>query len=307
MDAFDQVVHSFRQALASEQWPLPRVTFGAVDRDGSLNYSKSFRDNSGSPDDCPDTDAVHWVASCTKLITTVAVLQCVEKGLLELDQDISTILPEWKHPQVLTGFDEAGQPLFRPAWSTITLRHLLTHSSGMSYSWMHPLLQRYQKLHGPLAPVGQTIKDSYHPFLVCDPGEQWIYSPSIDWAGLMVERVNGGMKLGEYMRRFIFDPLGIRDSAFHLEHREEMRARKGKLWERTPGGLEEMKTPFWSDPITDDMGGGGLYSTVSDLLKLYRGILRGDVLRIETVKAMFLPQLFSTTGLDKPEDIPVNH
>ena len=124
---------------------------------------------------------------------------------------------------------------------------------------------------------------------------------------VQVERVNGGMKLGEYMRRFIFDPLGIRDSAFHLEHREEMRARKGKLWERTPGGLEEMKTPFWSDPITDDMGGGGLYSTVSDLLKLYRGILRGDVLRIETVKAMFLPQLFSTTGLDKPEDIPVNH
>lgn len=71
-----------------------------------------------------ETDAVHYMASCTKLVTTVAVMQCVERGQLDLDADIANILPEWENPQILTGFDENEEPIFRPSTKSITLRQV---------------------------------------------------------------------------------------------------------------------------------------------------------------------------------------
>lgn len=152
-----------------------------------------------------------------------------------------------------------------------------------------------------------------------------MYSPSVDYAGLMVshgrvgrhlslrnprinfkcqvERVNNGMKLGEYMQRHIFDVLSIRDITFHLEEREDLRSRRVKLWERVDSGLGEVNAYCWPDPVADDMGGGGIYTTVTELLKIYGGILRSELLRPETVKEMFQPQLQNLTGLDKPDDL----
>lgn len=69
-------------------------------------------------------DDVHWIASVTKFITSIAVMQCVERGLLDLDADISSILPEWKDPRILIGFDEKNEPQFRPAKRTLTLRYV---------------------------------------------------------------------------------------------------------------------------------------------------------------------------------------
>jgi CubicO group peptidase (beta-lactamase class C family) len=65
---------------------------------------------------------VHWVASFTKLVTTVAVMQCVERNLLDLDADIANVLPEWENPRILTGFDQDSNPIFRSATKSITLR-----------------------------------------------------------------------------------------------------------------------------------------------------------------------------------------
>lgn len=79
-------------------------------------------------------------------MTAIAALQCVEKGLLNLDDDISTVLPEWKEREVLLGFDEAtGSPLLEKAEGKISLRMLLTHSSGLGYTFMEPQLARYIK------------------------------------------------------------------------------------------------------------------------------------------------------------------
>lgn len=94
------------------------------------------------------TDSVMWLASVTKLLTTVAALQCVEKGLFELDEPISRILPTWAHPDILTGFDDddggTGEPVFRRATRPVTLRHLLTHTSGMALEQAHPLLAKWR-------------------------------------------------------------------------------------------------------------------------------------------------------------------
>lgn len=86
-----------------------------------------------------------WLASVTKLLTTVAALQCVEKGLFELDEPISRILPAWTHPDILTGFDDGtGEPVLRKATKPVTLRHLLTHTSGMALEQAHPLLAKWR-------------------------------------------------------------------------------------------------------------------------------------------------------------------
>lgn len=86
---------------------------------GSFHYAKTFGDQVDNP---AGTNSVHWLASATKFITTIAVMQCVEKGQLNLNDDIAKVLPEWKDPQILTGFDEKDKAIFKAATKTITLR-----------------------------------------------------------------------------------------------------------------------------------------------------------------------------------------
>ncbi|TDZ25170.1 Acyltransferase LovD [Colletotrichum orbiculare MAFF 240422] len=298
MQISEHLVQTLRH---TEGQPLPRVTLGAVSRDGSLHFVKHF----GDPDsgDNAGTDAVHWIASCTKLVTTIAVLQCVERGQLKLDEDISSILPEWKDPKILTGFDEKNEAQFRPAKRFITLRQLLTHSSGLAYPFMHPLCAKYNEIKkAPL--IQQTVRAAFPAFLLFEPGDQWLYGPGLEWAGLMVEAVNGGMKLGEYMQKHIFDPLSITDVTFHLEQREDLRGRKAKFWTRVGPELQETES-FWPDPVEDDIGGGGIYTTVTELLRLYRGFLQGKLLEPETMAEMVKPQLETRKGLENPEVLDV--
>lgn len=119
-----------------------------------------------------------WIASCTKLMTAISVLQCVEKGLLHLDDDISTILPEFKDPEILLGFEEVtGKPILERTKGKITLRMLLTHQSGMGYTFMQPKLEqfaKYTKIGGAMGnglvvcisnwilPMSRVLKSSFY-------------------------------------------------------------------------------------------------------------------------------------------------
>lgn len=106
-----------------------------------------------------DVDTTFWMASCTKLLTTIAAMQCVEKGQLDLDADVAEkILPEWKAPKILTGFDQEGQPRYTDATKKITLRQLLTHSSGMGYDFLSPELKKWRESRGEFGrPMGGDI------------------------------------------------------------------------------------------------------------------------------------------------------
>lgn len=121
---------TFEQKLerACKEFELPGVVMVAGDREGKFYYEKAIGNRSlkdGKPDPIP-LDAVMWLASCTKLITSVAVMQCVEKGLLKLDDDVSTILPELKDIDVLVGFengeDGKEKPILKKNTKVITLR-----------------------------------------------------------------------------------------------------------------------------------------------------------------------------------------
>ncbi|TGO22075.1 hypothetical protein BPAE_0183g00080 [Botrytis paeoniae] len=157
---------------------------------------------------------------------------------------------------------------------------LLTHSSGIAYVFMDPLLTRYQELKKTPTFANRSIAEKFpHQFLVFEPGERWVYSPGLDWAGLAVERVTS-MKLGEYMQRYIFDVVSERESQ----------------------SLKEQTKPVYAENAWDDFGGGGLFATVNDLLKIYQSILTVKLLRPETTSEMFQPHLENIGSLDKPEE-----
>lgn len=100
-------------------------------------------------------DTTMWIASCTKLMTAIGSMQCVERGLLNLDEDVSSILPEWKNPQILVGFeDDSGKPILKDAKNKLTLRMLLTHQTGLGYGFAQPELMRYCK-YANIPPIGE--------------------------------------------------------------------------------------------------------------------------------------------------------
>ena len=232
-------------------------------------------------------------------MTTICALQCVEKGLFSLDssEDVKRLIPEMADADILTGFDAAsdGAPITKQAAKKFTLRQMLTHSSGMSYDAFNPTLIQWRKTRGEelLNLSGDVVHGCQMPLLF-EPGEGWEYSVSIDWAGLMVERANDGIKLGEYMRQHIWDPLGMSSTTFHLEDEPDVEARLADMSIRTPtGDLELFPELFVPRPVRDDMGGGGLCSSAADYIKVLASILRNDgkLLQKQTVDEMFEPQL----------------
>lgn len=234
------------------------------------------------------SDTVFRIASMTKAVTAACAMQLVERGDLELDAPAKTVAPWIGEAEVLTGFDADGTPQTRPPARDVTLRHLLTHTSGYSYDIFNSKVGRYMEHHG--LPSILTCKyDSLRAPLVFDPGTDWEYSIGIDWAGRMVEIVSG-RTLGEFLEESLAGPLGMKDTAFAL--REDMQARLVDASTRTPdGGIAPLEFEFEAEGDFH-MGGGGLFSTPADYLRFARMLLGGGeldgarVLKAETVKHM---------------------
>src|SRR5689334_13766386 len=130
------------------------------------------------------------IASMTKAITGVACMQLVEQGKLQLDQPMGKLLPQLEQPMVLEGFDASGAPKLRPAKRAITLRHLLTHTAGFTYSiWSEPMA-RFEKVTGTPF-IGECKNATFNAPLMFDPGDRWEYGINIDWVGKAVEAVSG--------------------------------------------------------------------------------------------------------------------
>jgi methyl acetate hydrolase len=157
-------------------------------------------------------DSVFWIASMTKAITATACMQLVEQGKLQLDQPMGKLLPQLESPKVLEGFDANGAPKLRPARRPITLRHLLTHTAGFTYSiWSEPMT-RYEKVTGTPF-IGDCKNASFTAPLEFDPGDRWQYGINIDWVGKAVEAVSD-QSLEIYFRENLFTPLGMSDTGF---------------------------------------------------------------------------------------------
>jgi methyl acetate hydrolase len=127
-------------------------------------------------------DTVFWLLSMTKAFTATAAMQLIEQERMRLDQPAADILPQPAAPQVLEGFDAAGKPRLRPAKRPITARHLLTHTSGYTYSSWIEAVTRYQQATG-LPDIATCQNAAFGAPLEFDPGERWEYGIGMDWVG----------------------------------------------------------------------------------------------------------------------------
>ncbi len=216
-------------------------------------------------------DTVAWIASMTKAVTATAAMRLVEQGRLALDAPAAEAVPALGAVQVLEGFAEEGTPRTRPPKRPVTLRHLLTHTSGFAYDMWSKDIGRFRKATG--TPSVTTCRSAALNLpLLFDPGEAWTYGIGIDWAGRMVEAASGE-SLGAHFERTLFAPLGMTDTAFRLT--DAMRARRAAVHARAPDGtLSPTDFEVVQDPEFE-MGGGGLYSTARDYLRFARMLLNG--------------------------------
>ena len=201
---------------------LPGAVALAVNREGTL-----FEAAAEIP---PDT--IFWLASMTKAIVSVAAMQLVEQGRLQLDAPVKEILPALAAPHVLEGFDPDGTPRLRPARTAMTLRHLLSHSAGYGYNFWNPALGRYLDQAG-LPPIPTTWDEAARTPLLFDPGTRWTYGINTDIVGLAVEAASG-QTLDAYLRAHVLEPLGMHDTGFLLTPAQ--RTRLARMHRRDAGG-----------------------------------------------------------------------
>jgi len=265
---------------------IPGVVAMAANQE-SVVYQGAFGLRSMAAPAPMSSDTIFRIASMVKLLTSVAAMQLVERGKLKLDEPAGSIDPTLASPQVLAGFDLKGVPQLRTAQKPLTLRNLLTHTSGFSYPLWDSNVIRYLKFargHPGLPRMP----------LMFEPGTRWAYGGSLDRVGRMVE-IAGGQSLDLYFRDNITGPLGMADTGFSIT--DQQRARQASLHVRNADGkllpqlLEKPKTP--SVPS----GGGSLYSTAPDYLTLLQALLNGGsfrgagILKPETVALMSTNQI----------------
>ncbi|NCV55668.1 MAG: class A beta-lactamase-related serine hydrolase [Betaproteobacteria bacterium] len=257
---------------------LPGVVAMVASREAAL-YEGAFGERLIGSAQAMTLDTVCWIASMTKAITSVCAVQCVERGLIDLDAPASSIIAEIAEAQVLTGFDDAGMPTYRAPKRPVTLRHLLTHSAGFSYEIWNTEIQKLQAALD-IPSVTECRNKALKLPLLFDPGERWEYGINIDWAGKMVEAVSG-KSLGAFMHQNLFEPLGMLSTAFKIT--EGMRERLAGIHLRSPdGNLAAFPFELPQEPEFE-MGGGGLYSTAGDYLRFLRMILNNGQLGGERV------------------------
>ncbi len=233
-------------------------------------------------------ESIFMIASMTKPVTSVAAMQLVEQGKLKLDEPAGSYIPELGSLQVLQGFDPAtGKPILKPATRPVTLRRLLTHTSGFVYDTWDADMLRYEKESGVSYPLGTVAPLTP---LMFEPGSRWQYGTSADWSGRLVETVTG-YTLEQYFQKYILEPLGMKDTGFSVP--AEKFDRMVSEYTRQPDGSLVENPRALPPPPKAFNGGGGLYSTAGDYVRFMqmfllhgRGQNGAQILRPKTVQMM---------------------
>ena len=262
---------------AFEDSNLPSVVFGTVDKDGSMEFL-SFGSAVWGEEANVGKDNIHRIASMSKAITSVAAMQLVEQGIIGLDDPLNDLMPEMVSIPILTAKGELIS-----SNSPITLRHLLTHTSGFGYGFIEKRLQNFNR-------ENWTHED--YPRM-SEPGEIWRYGTSTDWAGKVVEKLSG-KDLETYFRDHITGPLNMNSTWFNVP--ENLQDKIVSYGQKSQQGLNEFpRIP--ARTVKSYSGGGGLFSSPEDYLKFIHCVLKegkheeGQILKPETIKLLFESQL----------------
>ena len=236
---------------AIDRGDVPGVVVAVVNKDGTL-YNEAFGRSSTLKSAPMTKDTIFNMASMTKPVTSVAIMMLVDEGKLKLDDEVAKYLPKYRDPLVISKFNEADASYeTRPAKRAITIRHLLTHTSGIGYGFASPMLTKI------MMKTGKTELDLP---LLFDPGENWAYGASTRVLGSVVEAISG-QKLDAFLDSRIMQPLGMHDTSYLVPATKysrvvavNARGSDGKFVER----------PMPATLAASVAGDGGLYGTASD-------------------------------------------
>ncbi len=286
---------------AVESGAVPHVAAIAADRDGVV-YQGAAGPRAAGESDPVTVDTLFRIMSMTKMPCTVAALQQVEQGNLDLDAPVAGYCPEFADVQVLAGFD-GDTPRLRAPARPATVRNLITHTTGLGYWFWSEDLVRWESATGIPNVVAGTSASFSAPMLA-DPGEAFIYGISTDWLGKVVEAVTG-IGLDVAVKDGITGPLGMDQTTFLMDDSQRPMSApvhvKGEdgSW-LAIGEVLNQSPEYWA-------GGHGLYGPPSDYIKFEQALLRGGelggtrILRQSTVDAVFRNQIGE---LDFPSELP---
>lgn len=214
------------------------------------------------------TDAIHHIYSCTKIATCVAALQLLERGEILLSDPLHVYFPEYRNLQVARrGAD--GKLRLERAKNPILIRHLFSMTSGIDYELNRKSVEEVKRQTGGRCPTLDIVRAIAQDPLVCEPGEKFVYGLSHDVLGGIVELISG-MKLGDYMKKNIFAPLGMKDTTFDIgKHNYD---RIASQYEYDNIGKCAIDLPKDSNVFRFgaeyQSGGAGILSTVEDYILL---------------------------------------
>ena len=238
-------------------------------------------------------DEIYWIYSCTKVFTSCAAMQLIEQEKMNLDDPVSRYLPAYANLTVKNG------DKIRPAERTMTVRHLLSMQSGLSYDFDRPVLHRLLEQTGRKATTRQVVETFAQDPLEFEPGTDFLYSLSHDVLAAVIEAVSG-MRFSEYLKKFIFDPLGLTTVGFELTPEKQERMCAAYMVDETgkPVHVQEMDPPSYRFCEGYESGGAGLLCDVKDYITfvdtLACGGVSGDGVRIllpETIQLWSANQL----------------
>ena len=298
----DATVNDLAQGAAAQLdalADLPGVVAGVTTASETV-YLDACGPRTAGESEALSTDAVLALYSVTKSLTATLALQLAQDGALDLDAPSSEYAAELADLGVLDGFDESGTPLTRPVRSAPTLRQLLTHTAGFAYTFLDEEQQRVVAARH-LPDIATAKRESLDTPMLFEPGSKWEYGVNLDWAGLVIEAATG-RRLGEVMTERLLAPLGMNATTFARD--EALVGRAATIHARKPDGtLKPISRPSGPDAPAVDMGGQGLYSTVSDFLTFVRLWLNDG--RTDSGDQLLSPETIASASLNQLGELSV--
>ena len=282
-----------------------------VVRNGQIVYHKAFGTADVQTGRPFKTDDIFRIASMSKAITATAAMMLYEEGKFSLDDPISKWIPEFKSPQVISTYNAKDTTFTTvPAKGEITVRHLMTHTSGLSYGVISGD-ERFRAINAKAGivdlyttkavTVADNIKKLAKQPLIHNPGEKFTYALGLDVLGYLIE-IWSGQSFDQYLRSHLLDPMGMTDTYFYLPDAKKDRlvpvqrpGTDGKKWERFPVTFYDPNYPI-SGAKTWYSGGAGLSSTAKDYASFLQMLLNGGVFNNKRFLSPYTVQLLTQSN-----------
>jgi CubicO group peptidase (beta-lactamase class C family) len=255
-----------------------------------------------------DLDTIFRIYSMTKPITSIALMQLYERGLVQIDDPVHRYIPEWENLRVYVMGSGPGM-VTKPTSRPMTVRDLLSHQSGLTYGFLErtnvDALYRAKGI-GQVETRG-TLRDMIEALaalpLEFSPGDAWNYSVATDVCGYLVEVISG-QRFDRYLQANIFDPLGMTDTGFHVPPEKAHRLAANYVVDGAGIRLidDPAKSPYLSEP-TFFSGGGGLVSTLQDYLVFCTTLINGGELGGERIIGSKTLELMTSNHLPEGKDL----